>query len=94
MPEMVHHPGDIQPGDIFEDCRHHPCFCYDISDDHRAIFGISLVDGSTWQCSISHCGVRKLTPRKLGGGRARDQPTWNSSRASVGGERHGAHLPA
>lgn len=62
MPEVVRHPGDIQPGDIFEDCRHHPCFCYDISDDRRAIFGISLVDGSTWQCSISHCGVRKLTP--------------------------------
>ena len=62
MPEVVRHPGEIQPGDIFEDCRYHPCLCYDISDDGKAIFGISLVDGSTWQCSISHCGVRKLTP--------------------------------
>jgi hypothetical protein len=62
MPELVHHPGDIQPGDIFEDCRYHPCLCYDVSDDGNAILGISLVDGSTWQCSISHCGVRKLTP--------------------------------
>ena len=59
MPEQVSHPGDIQPGDIFEDC--HPCLCYDLSEGQR-IFGISLVDGSTWQCSIPHCGVRKLTP--------------------------------
>jgi hypothetical protein len=62
MPEVVGLPGGIRPGDIFEDCRYHPCFCYDISDDGTALFGISLVDGSTWQCSISHCGVRKLTP--------------------------------
>jgi hypothetical protein len=26
------------------------------------VFGISLVDGSTIQCSVIHCGVRKLTP--------------------------------
>jgi len=62
MPENVRQPGDIQPGDIFEDCRRHPCLCYDVSDDGMHIFGISLVDGSTWQCSISGCGVRKLTP--------------------------------
>jgi hypothetical protein len=62
MAQVVSHPGDIQPGDLFEDCRYHPCLCYDISDDGMAIFGISLVDGSTWQCSITHCGVRKLTP--------------------------------
>jgi len=62
MPEVVSQPGDIRPGDIFEDCRYHPCFCYDISDDRESIFGISLIDGSTWQCSVLHCGVRKLTP--------------------------------
>lgn len=62
MPVVVSQPGDVQPGDIFEDCRYHPCYCYDLSDDGRRIFGISLVDGSTWQCSVSHCGVRKLTP--------------------------------
>src|SRR5258708_1212782 len=62
MPEKVRQPGDIRPGDLFEDCRYHPCFCYEISDDGDGIFGISLVDGSTWQCSISGCGVRKLTP--------------------------------
>jgi hypothetical protein len=62
MPKAVRQPGDIQPGDLFEDCRYHPCLCYDISDDGTSIFGISLVDGSTIQCSILHCGVRKLTP--------------------------------
>jgi hypothetical protein len=62
MPEPIRHPGDIQPGDVFEDCRYHPCFCYDISDDREHVFGVSLVDGSTWQCNIFGCGVRKLTP--------------------------------
>src|SRR5262249_17048468 len=62
MPEKVTQPGDIQPGDIFEDCRYHPCLCYDIDEDGAAIFGISLIDGSTCQVGISHCGVRKLTP--------------------------------
>ncbi len=62
MPEAVRHPVEIRPGDLFEDCRYHPCLCYYISDDGTHIFGISLVDGSTWQCCISGCGVRKLTP--------------------------------
>jgi hypothetical protein len=62
MPEAVRYPGAIQPGDIFEGCNYHPCFCYDISDDGESIFGISLVDGSTIQCGLAGCGVRKLTP--------------------------------
>ena len=62
MPEKVHRPGDIRPGDLFEDCRFHPCLCYDVSDDEDHIFGISLIDGSTWQCSICGCCLRKLTP--------------------------------
>jgi len=62
MPEAVRRPGDIRPGDLYEDCRYHPCLCYDTDDDGERVFGISLVDGSTWQCSISGCGVRKLTP--------------------------------
>jgi hypothetical protein len=63
MPQRVTRPGEIRPGDLFEDCRHHPCLCYDVGDrgDEDAVFGISLIDGSTWQCSITHCGVRKLT---------------------------------
>jgi len=32
MPQLVHKPGDIVPGDIFEDCRYHPCLCYDVAD--------------------------------------------------------------
>lgn len=62
MPQRITQPGDIQPGDLFEDCRYHPCLCYDLGDaDEDAVFGISLVDGSTWQCSLRACGVRKLT---------------------------------
>jgi hypothetical protein len=55
MPQQAWQPGDIRPGDVFEDCRYHPCYCYHV-------FGISLVHGSTWQCSIVGCRVRKLTP--------------------------------
>lgn len=62
MPEQASRPGDIQPGDVFEDCRFHPCYCYDVDDDGTHAFGISLIDGSTWQCSLTGCGVRKLTP--------------------------------
>ena len=62
MAEKVSHPGDIQPGDVFEGCSYHPCFCYEISDDREHVFGVSLVDGSTIQCNIFGCGVRKLTP--------------------------------
>jgi hypothetical protein len=64
MPQSVVKPGDILPGDVFEDCRYHPCFCYDVGDvgDEEAVFGISLVDGSTCQCSVTKCGIRKLTP--------------------------------
>jgi hypothetical protein len=43
MPEVVSQPGDIQPGDIFEDCRHHPCLCFEIDEGGEAIWGISLV---------------------------------------------------
>lgn len=62
MPGVVCQPGDFRPGDLFVDCRFHPCLCYDVSDNGDAVFGISLLDGSTWQCSIVGCRVRKLTP--------------------------------
>lgn len=64
MPQLVYHAGDIVPGDIFEDCRYHPCLCYEVAEPGQgdAVFGISLIDGSTWQCSIEKCRVRKLTP--------------------------------
>jgi hypothetical protein len=64
MPQPVSRPGDVRPGELFEDCRYHPCLCYDVGDPghEEAVFGISLVDGSTCQCSVAHCGLRKLTP--------------------------------
>ena len=67
MPRRVKRPGAIRPGDLFEDCRSHPCLCYDVGDpgSEDAVFGISLVDGSPWQCSITHCGLRKLTPAEV-----------------------------
>ncbi len=50
----------IIPGDIYEDCAFHPVLCVRVDGDE--ISGISLVDGSfPRSCSLSHCGVRKLT---------------------------------
>jgi hypothetical protein len=37
MAEDVRSAGGIRPGDIFEDCRFHPCFCYDTGDDGDAV---------------------------------------------------------
>lgn len=67
MPQPVSRPGEIRPGDLFEDCRFHPCLCYDVGDmgSEEAVFGISLVDGSTCHCSVVHCGLRKLTPAEV-----------------------------
>lgn len=67
MPKSVGQPGDILPGDLFEDCRYHPCLCYDVGDqsDAEAVYGISLVDGSPCHCSVRHCGLRKLLPAEI-----------------------------
>jgi hypothetical protein len=63
MPEDVNHPGELLPGELFEDCRHHPCLCIEANspDDVDGVSGISLVDGTPCGCSIMHCGLRKLT---------------------------------
>ena len=39
MPSNVCQPGDIAPGDLFEDCRYHPAHCYDVGgeDDPEAV---------------------------------------------------------
>lgn len=60
---LVCQPGDIAPCDPFEDCRYHPSLCYDAGGegDAKAVYGISLVDGSTSHCSVRHCGLRKFT---------------------------------
>jgi hypothetical protein len=63
MPTDVTTPGELLPGELFEDCRYHPCLCIDgnAADDPDGVYGISLVDGSPCGCSIAHCGLRKLT---------------------------------
>jgi hypothetical protein len=63
MPQPVINPGDLLPGDLFEDCRYHPCLCIEGNspDDVDGVYGISLVDGTPSGCSISHCSLRKLT---------------------------------
>jgi hypothetical protein len=63
MPKQVSKPGELRPGDLFEDCRFHPCLCIDANstDDVDGVQGISLVDGTACGCSIRHCGLRKLT---------------------------------
>lgn len=63
MPQSVVRPGELLPGDLFEDCRYHPCLCTEggSADDPDGVCGISLVDGSPCGCSIAQCGLRKLT---------------------------------
>jgi hypothetical protein len=63
MPVEVNQPGELRPGDLFEDCRYHPCLCIEggSADDPDGVYGISLVDGTPCGCSIWHCGLRRLT---------------------------------
>jgi hypothetical protein len=66
MASSVTSPGPVRPGDLFESPRHHPCLCYAVGGpgDAEAVFGISLVDGSTCRCSEAPCGFRLLTPEE------------------------------
>jgi hypothetical protein len=63
MPQEVNKPGDLKPGDLFEDCRYHPCLCTEVGsdDDPSGVWGISLVDGTPSGCCIWNCELRKLT---------------------------------
>jgi hypothetical protein len=63
MPTPVKEPGALVPGDLFEDCRYHPCLCIEgnAPSDPDGVYGISLVDGTPCGCSIRHCALRKLT---------------------------------
>ena len=56
-------PNNIKPGDIYEDCSHHPVLCIGVDvPGGDEVWGISLIDGSEPRsCSILHCGVRKLS---------------------------------
>lgn len=63
MPVPITSPGELRAGELFEDRRYHPCLCTEAntSDDLDGVCGISLVDGTPCSCSITHCGIRKLT---------------------------------
>jgi hypothetical protein len=52
--------GDINPGDIYEDCAFHPVLC--THNDGGSLMGISLIDATTPRsCDLNHCGVIKLS---------------------------------
>ena len=60
VPTPIRVPGDISPGELYEDCSFHPCLC--LTADGYDISGVSLVDGSyPRSCDIGACGVRKLS---------------------------------
>jgi hypothetical protein len=63
MPVIVNKPGELLPGDLYEDCRYHPCVCIEANliEDLDGVYGISLINGSPSGCSIAHCALRKLT---------------------------------
>ena len=67
MPQPVSQPVELAPGDLFEDCRYHPCLCIEGggADDPGGVWGISLVDGTPCGCDIRHCGLRKLTVEEV-----------------------------
>ena len=53
-------PGEIRPGDIYEDCSFHPVLCTYVDGDE--IGGISLIDATAPRaCSLGGCGVIKLS---------------------------------
>jgi hypothetical protein len=55
----IDQPGEINPGDIYEDCAFHPVLC--THNDGEVVMGISLIDASSPRtCDLKHCGVIKL----------------------------------
>jgi hypothetical protein len=55
----IDQPGDINPGDIYEDCAFHPVLC--THNDGEVVTGISLIDATTPRtCDLKYCGVIKL----------------------------------
>lgn len=51
----------IKLGEFFENCAFHPMVCVSVDEEADDIVGISLIDGEIRGCSLSMCGVRKLT---------------------------------
>lgn len=72
-------PGEIKPGDIYEDCSFHPVLCTHINDGDE-IGGISLIDASSPRaCSLSGCAVIKLSIVDVIAARA-DWPAYQARR--------------
>jgi hypothetical protein len=61
MATRISSVGKIQAGDYFESCSFHPCVCIEVDETGRNIEGISLIDGHMQNCSVIHCGIRKLS---------------------------------
>jgi hypothetical protein len=71
-------PGPIRPGDIYKDCAFHPVLCTHIDGDE--IQSSSLIDASSPRaCSLSHCGLIKLSITDVIAARA-DWPTYLARR--------------
>ncbi len=70
----IDQPGDINPGDIYEDCSFHPVLC--THNDGEVLMGISLIDATAPRtCDLKHCGVIKLSIDDVNAARA-DWPAY------------------
>jgi len=70
----IDQPGDINPGDIYEDCSFHPVLC--THNDGEVLMGISLIDATAPRtCDLEHCGVIKLSIDDVNAARA-DWPAY------------------
>lgn len=77
----------FRPGDIYEDCAFHPVLCVSVDYDEDSIRGISLIDGShPHDCSLVHCGIRRLTPEEAWAIRLRG-PSSEADRESIDADR-------
>jgi hypothetical protein len=74
-------PGEIRPGDIYEDCSFHPVLC--TFNDGDQIHGISLIDATAPRaCSIGFCAVIKLSIGDVIAART-DWPTYLANRKAA-----------
>ena len=51
----------IKLGDLYENCKYHPCLCVEADYEIDDLLGISLIDGNFSCCSLLNCGPRRLT---------------------------------
>ena len=55
---------EIKIGEYYEDCRYHPNLCVSVNYDDDSIDGVSLLIGEEGNCSLNHCGIKKLTEKE------------------------------